>query len=237
MVMDNAVAAPTTAQTVVALETVQKSYKLGETTVHALRGLSLDLRAGEFTALVGASGSGKSTLLNLIGCIDEPDVGRVLVEGVDVAKLSDDERSRLRNQKIGFIFQSFNLVPVLDVFENVELPLLIHPTISPADRRGLVERAIEDVGLKDCVRHVPDRLSGGQRQRVAIARALVTQPLLVLADEPTANLDSVTAHKIIDVMMEMNEKRGVTFFFSTHDEKLMARVARTVFIRDGVIQS
>jgi len=216
---------------------VHKAYRLGETMVPALRGATLDLKRGEFTALVGPSGSGKSTLLNMIGCIDEPDAGAVLVEGRDVAHLSDDERSRLRNEKIGFIFQSFNLVPVLDIYENVELPLLINERIPAGERRDRVMQAIRDVELDAFVRHAPDKLSGGQRQRVAIARALVTSPLLVLADEPTANLDSGTAHRIIDLMLVLNESRHVTFFFSTHDEKLIARVARVVHISDGVISA
>jgi putative ABC transport system ATP-binding protein len=220
----------------VSLLDVHKTYRLGETLVPALRGVTLDLHRGEFTALVGPSGSGKSTLLNMVGCIDEPDRGAVLVEARDVAHLSDDERSRLRNEKIGFIFQSFNLVPVLDVYENVELPLLINERIPAAERRDRIVQAITDVELGDYVRHQPDKLSGGQRQRVAIARALVTSPLLVLADEPTANLDSATAHRIIDLLHALNAQRGVTFFFSTHDEKLMSRVARVVHILDGVIQ-
>jgi len=219
----------------IAVRDVHKAYRLGETTVPALRGATLDLKRGEFTALVGASVSGKSTLLNMIGCIDEPDSGAVLVEGRDVAHLSDDERSRLRNEKIGFIFQSFNLVPVLDIYENVELPLLINERVPAGERRERVMRAIRDVELDAFVRHAPDKLSGGQRQRVAIARALVTSPLLVLADEPTANLDSGTAHRIIDLMLALNEARHVTFFFSTHDEKLIARVARIVHISDGVV--
>jgi putative ABC transport system ATP-binding protein len=219
------------------LENVHKTYRLGETLVPALRGATLELHRGEFTALVGPSGSGKSTLLNMVGCIDEPDEGAVIVEGKDVAHLSDDERSQLRNERIGFIFQSFNLIPVLDVYENVELPLLINERIPAAERRDRVMQAIEDVELGDYVRHLPDKLSGGQRQRVAIARALVTSPLLVLADEPTANLDSGTTHRIIDLMIALNESRKVTFFFSTHDEKLMSRVARVVHITDGVITS
>jgi putative ABC transport system ATP-binding protein len=223
------------AETLIRLEGVTKTYRLGETTVPALRGVSLDLHAGEFTALVGPSGSGKSTLLNLVGCIDEPDAGSVRVEGVDVSTLSDDARSRLRNRKIGFIFQSFNLVPVLDVRENVELPLLVHEAVPEGERRERVAQALADVGLAEFARHPPDKLSGGQRQRVAIARALVTRPLLVLADEPTANLDSETAARILDLMVELNARRGVTFLFSTHDEKLMARVARHVQIRDGLI--
>jgi putative ABC transport system ATP-binding protein len=222
---------------IVELSGVKKTYRLGATTVHALRGVDLALRAGEFTALVGASGSGKSTLLNLVGCLDQPDAGSVRLEGTEVAGLSDDQKSALRNRKIGFIFQSFNLVPVLTVVENVELPLVINPDVPAGERRDRALSALDDVGLRDQARHLPDRLSGGQRQRVAIARALVTGPLLVLADEPTASLDSVTTHRIVDLMLELNERRRVTFFFSTHDEKLMARVARIVRIHDGVISS
>lgn len=217
------------------LHGLRKSYKLGEVDVHALNDLSLTLRVGEFTALVGASGSGKSTLLNMAGLIDEPDTGDVLLEGVNVKSLSDDARSLLRNEKLGFIFQSFNLLPVLDVGENVELPLLLRKGMSPKERKERVEQALEDVGLSHFVRQVPDKLSGGQRQRVAIARALVTHPALVLADEPTANLDSDTTHRIVDLMIDLNAKRGVTFLFSTHDEKLMERVSRIVHIRDGRI--
>jgi len=223
-------------QALIRLEDVHRTYRLGETEVPALRGVTLELRAGELTALVGPSGSGKSTLLNLAGCIDEPDRGRVLVEGVDAATLDDDARSRLRNRKIGFIFQSFNLVPVLDVQENVELPLLVHEQLPASERRERVRRAIADVGLADFARHPPDKLSGGQRQRVAIARALVGEPILVLADEPTANLDSETAHRILDLLVDLNRRRNVTFLFSTHDEKLMARVGRHVHIRDGRLE-
>jgi putative ABC transport system ATP-binding protein len=219
----------------VSLVDVHKTYRLGETLVHALRGASLDLHQGEFTALVGPSGSGKSTMLNMAGCIDEPERGSVMLEGRDVSHLSDDERSRLRNQKIGFIFQSFNLVPVLTVYENVELPLLINPGISRSERCDRIMQAIEDVELQGFAGQLPDRLSGGQRQRVAIARALVTSPILVLADEPTANLDSGTTQRIVDLMLALNETRRVTFFFSTHDEKLISRVARIVHISDGMI--
>jgi putative ABC transport system ATP-binding protein len=221
-------------EALIRLENVKRTYLLGETLVPAVRGVTLELRPGELTALVGPSGSGKSTLLNLAGCIDAPDSGRVLVEGVDVATLSDDARSRLRNRKMGFIFQSFNLVPVLDARENVELPLLLQD-LPAAERRSRVDEAIADVGLQEFAHHPPDKLSGGQRQRVAIARALVTHPLLVLADEPTANLDSETARRILDLMVELNARRGVTFLFSTHDEKLMARVGRHVHLRDGLL--
>jgi putative ABC transport system ATP-binding protein len=220
---------------IVSLQQVKKSYQLGETIVHALRGVSLDLHRGEFTAVVGASGSGKSTLLNMIGCIDEPSEGNVILDGINMKSLDDDARSDLRNRKIGFIFQSFNLIPVLNVYENVELPLLINHDVSASERSDRVNQAIADVGLSDRIKNRPDQLSGGQRQRVAIARALAGNPALVLADEPTANLDSQTSFKIIDLMLELNSKREVTFLFSTHDEKLMARVSRRVHIADGVL--
>lgn len=219
----------------VQVQGVHKAFALGDTQVQALRGADLEVRSGEFTALVGASGSGKSTLLNLIGCLDEPDSGRVLLDGQDVSHLDDKARSRLRNRRIGFIFQSFNLVPVLSVAENVELPLLLHAELSQAQRAARVQQALADVDLLDFAQQVPDKLSGGQRQRVAVARALVTQPALVLADEPTANLDSETTAKLVDLMVDLNRKRGVTFLFSTHDEKLMSRVDRIVRIRDGRI--
>lgn len=222
---------------IVSLTNLIKTYRLGQTTVNALRGVNLTLNRGEFTAVVGASGSGKSTLLNIIGCIDEPDTGTVMIDGIDVTKLSDDAKSALRNRKIGFIFQSFNLIPVLSIEENVELPLLINSEISAAERHDRVRSAIADVGLETLARNLPDQLSGGQRQRVAIARALAGDPDLVLADEPTANLDSTTSHKIIDLMLELNSRRKVTFLFSTHDERLMERVSRMVHIQDGVIRS
>lgn len=214
---------------------VHKSFQLGDTQVRALRGIDLQVQAGEFTAVVGASGSGKSTLFNLIGCLDEPDSGQILLNGQDVSHLDDRARSQLRNRKIGFIFQSFNLVPVLSVAENVELPLLLHSEVSAAQRQERVKLALADVELSEFARQWPDKLSGGQRQRVAIARALVTQPALVLADEPTANLDSETTAKLVDLLIELNLKRHVTFLFSTHDEKLIRRVARVVHIRDGAI--
>ncbi len=227
----------TTSNVLAHLRNVQKRYKLGDTEVHALRGLNLDVLKGDFTALVGASGSGKSTLLNIIGCIDEPDSGEIFFENINVQKLSETQKSTLRNRKIGFIFQSFNLVPVLNVFENIELPLLIQKEISKKERDERITNAINEVGLTKFLHHLPDKLSGGQRQRVAIARALVTQPSLILADEPTANLDSDTTHKIIDLMLDLNKKKGVTFLFSTHDEKLMNRVTRTLRIQDGIIIS
>ena len=228
--------APKIHDTIVELSGLIKNYHLGQTVVSALRGVSLKLNRGEFTAVIGASGSGKSTLLNMIGCIDDPDEGSIKIDNIEVTKLDDDAKSRLRNQKIGFIFQSFNLVPVLNVQENVELPLLINQTITVAERSERVAAAIADVGLSSYMKNRPDQLSGGQRQRVAIARALAGNPDLVLADEPTANLDSTNSSKIIDLMLELNARRKVTFLFSTHDANLMDRVSRIVHIQDGVIR-
>lgn len=221
---------------VVNIQNISKSYKLGETHVDAIKDLSLQINSGEFTALIGTSGSGKTTLLNLIGCLDQADHGEIWIDGQNIKNLSEQETSILRNQKIGFIFQSFNLVPVLDVLENIELPLTIRKDLSEEQRKKAVESAIHDVGLWEFRHHRPDQLSGGQRQRVAIARALVTSPKLILADEPTANLDSTTAHKIIDLMLELNKSKKVTFFFCTHDEKLMSRVQKVIKIKDGQIQ-
>jgi putative ABC transport system ATP-binding protein len=220
----------------VRLDQVSKEYPLGELKVQALKQVSLEIRAGEFTALVGRSGSGKSTLLNLIGAIDAPTSGRIHFDGADTLSLSENELCELRNRKIGFVFQGFHLIPVLSVFENIELPLILRKELSAADRREKILRLLEDVELSDFKDSVPGRLSGGQRQRVAIARALVTDPKLIIADEPTANLDSVTTHLIVDLMMRLNRDKGVTFLFSTHDEKLMGRVARTLQIQDGSVQ-
>ena len=220
---------------ILSLKKVFKTYHLGETTVQALQGLDLSIKKGEFTALIGKSGSGKSTLLNLVGCIDSPDTGQILFEGKDITHLNEVEKSALRNHKIGFIFQSFNLIPVLNVYENVELPLVIQPEVSADERKNRVLAALKDVELEQFAHYPPDKLSGGQRQRVAIARALVTHPTLVLADEPTANLDSKTSHKIIDLLLDLNQKKSITFLFCSHDEKLIDRVGRIIRIQDGVI--
>jgi putative ABC transport system ATP-binding protein len=217
------------------LKDVVKTYHLGETTIHALKGLNLTLQKGDFTVLIGKSGSGKSTLLNLVGCIDKPDSGQIFFEGSDVTAFNDLQKSQLRNQKIGFIFQSFNLISVLSVFENIELPLTIQPQISYKERKERVRSALRDVELEKYLNYPPDKLSGGQRQRVAIARALVTHPSLVLADEPTANLDSETSHKIIDLLLELNQKKSITFLFCSHDEKLIDRVGHVLRIQDGVL--
>jgi len=220
---------------VIELKDVHKSYRFGKMMTPALRGVNLKIRAGEFTAIVGASGSGKSTLLNIVGCIDTPDVGEVFLQSRSILSLDDDEKSDLRNRKIGFIFQNFNLIPVLNVQENVDLPLTLQKNLDKKSRLAKVMEVLEQVGVVDFRNHLPDQLSGGQRQRVAIARALVTQPSVVLADEPTANLDSQNAHKIIDLMQSINEKTKVTFLFSTHDEKLMSRVKNILRIQDGVL--
>lgn len=217
------------------LKDVVKNYRLGETHVAALRGLNLQIKKGEFTALIGKSGSGKSTLLNLVGCIDNPDSGKILFEGQDISHMNEIQKSSLRNHKIGFVFQSFNLIPVLSVFENIELPLTIRPEITRKERHERVRDALKDVELEEFANYPPDKLSGGQRQRVAIARALVTHPTLVLADEPTANLDSKTSHKIIDLLLDLNQKKHITFLFCSHDEKLIDRVGRVIRIQDGVI--
>ncbi len=219
----------------VKLTGVKKSYKLGETVVPALRGINLEIKAGEFTSVIGVSGSGKSTLLNLVGCLDQPTEGSITISGQEVTKMNEIQQCDLRNEKIGFIFQSFNLVPVLSVWENVELPLLVKAKLSLSERQNRVATVISAVGLEEFKEHRPDQLSGGQRQRVAIARALVTNPSLVLADEPTANLDSKTAHMILDLMANLNKTQNVTFLFCSHDEKLIGRVGRIVRIEDGVI--
>ena len=213
---------------------VKKEYRLGETMVRALRGVDLTVGKGEFIAVLGASGSGKTTLLNLAGAIDEPTEGEVRVNGQAISGMADNAKAELRNRTIGYIFQNFNLVSVLTALENVMLSLQIRGNRA-ADIRKEAAQRLDDVGLADFMRHRPDKLSGGQRQRVAIARALVTNPLLVLADEPTANLDHETAQSIIDLMKELNEKEGVTFLFSTHDQRLINEVKRVVRIDDGRI--
>ena len=218
---------------IVSVKNAVKEYTLGKVVVPALRGVSLDVHEGEFLSIAGPSGSGKTTLLNLIGCVDRPTSGTVEVGGQNTNLLSERKLTSLRLYTIGFIFQSFNLVPVLSVFQNVELPLLLQRKLSKTERRSRVEGLLERVGLRDYGKHRPTELSGGQRQRVAIARALVTRPQLVLADEPTANLDSVTGENIIDVMKELNRTERTTFIFSTHDAKVMAHASSVVRLADG----
>jgi putative ABC transport system ATP-binding protein len=218
---------------IVRLENVSKDYPLGKLKVPALRGVTLEILPGEFTAVAGPSGSGKTTLLNLVGCVDSPTAGKVFVEEEDVTALPERRLTRLRLERLGFIFQSFNLIGVLDAFQNVEFPLLLQGRLTRSARRERVLSLIEKVGLKDHVRHRPNELSGGQRQRVAIARALVTQPGIVLADEPTANLDTGTGAQIVDLMKAINETEGTTFIFSTHDTRVMGYAHRVVRLEDG----
>jgi putative ABC transport system ATP-binding protein len=221
---------------IVSIANVVKEYTLGKVVVPALRGVSLEVNPGEFISIAGPSGSGKTTLLNLIGCVDTATSGVVLVGGKDTKTLTERELTNLRLHTIGFIFQSFNLVSVLSVFQNVEFPLLLQRKLSPAERKARVDTLLEQVGLGTHAKHRPSELSGGQRQRVAVARALVTQPQIVLADEPTANLDSQTGQNIIDLMKEMNQKQGTTFIFSTHDPKVMSHANAVIRIKDGKVQ-
>lgn len=216
------------------LKQAHKYYQLGETRIAALRGVDLTIHRGEFLAVWGPSGSGKSTLCNLIGMIDDPSSGTLLLEGRQLTQLPDDERSELRNRTIGFIFQSFNLIPVLSALENVMLPLQIRGDV-PAKAEEQAMQLLSDLGLAEHIEHRPHKLSGGQQQRVAIARALITDPVLIIADEPTANLDSETAIKIIDLMRQLNRQSGTTFIFSTHDQCLLGRANRQVLLRDGLV--
>lgn len=224
-------------ESIVALRGVSKVYRLGKIEVPALRDIELDIPRGDFAVIAGPSGSGKTTLLNLIGCVDTATAGQVMVDGHDTGALTERELTSLRLRRLGFIFQSFNLVSVLDAFQNVEFPLLLQGGISPSERRDRVEALLRAVGLGDLGHHRPNELSGGQRQRVAIARALVTEPHIVLADEPTANLDSKTGTDIIDLMRRLNEDKGTTFIFSTHDPKVMRHARRLVELVDGRVAS
>ena len=210
-----------------------KTYGSGAALVRALDNVSVAFEPGEFTAIVGPSGSGKTTLLNLVGLLDEPSSGKVFIEDKDVSGLSSKEMAKTRARRIGFVFQSFNLVPVLTAAENVETAL--HLARTPGNRRTQTEEALAQVGLGELINRRPGELSGGQQQRVAVARALVKQPALVIADEPTANLDSENGAQILDLMRKMNETRGVTFLFSTHDPMVMERARRVVKLKDGRI--
>ncbi|MEE2902278.1 MAG: ABC transporter ATP-binding protein [Myxococcota bacterium] len=220
---------------VVSIESVCKDYPLGKLVVPALKSVDLTIEAGEFTTIAGPSGSGKTTLLNLIGCVDVPTSGSVSVVGQKTEKLNDAELTKLRLHELGFIFQSFNLIPVLTMFQNVEFPLLLQGSLNTKERRSRVEEIVERVGLTDYMKHRPNELSGGQRQRVAIARALVTKPSIVLADEPTANLDSGTGQQIIELMKEINQREQTTFIFSTHDHRVIEQARRRVYLEDGKV--
>jgi putative ABC transport system ATP-binding protein len=218
------------------LRNIKRRFMLGETHIDALNSIDLDIHAGEFLAVWGPSGSGKSTLMNIIGLIDSPTVGTVNFDGQDTHALADDALTEFRSQKLGFVFQNFNLVPVLSALENVMLPLQIQGVAEDEARKRAATSLVE-VGLARFVNALPDKLSGGQRQRVAIARALVVNPMLVIADEPTANLDSENSRMVVDLMREMNRTRQVTFVFTTHDPRLLDHVDRKILLRDGNIVS
>lgn len=220
---------------IVKIDNVVKEYSLGKLKVPALRGVSLEVHPKEFISIAGPSGSGKTTLLNLIGCVDTATTGVVEVDGRNTGTLTERQLTDLRLNTIGFIFQSFNLVSVLSVFQNVEFPLLLQGKLGTAERKVRVMSLLEQVGLATHSKHRPNELSGGQRQRVAVARALVTEPKLVLADEPTANLDSATGQNIIDLMKKLNQQKGTTFIFSTHDAKVMSHANAVIQLADGKI--
>jgi putative ABC transport system ATP-binding protein len=213
---------------------VTKDYRLGKTVIHALRGVDFSVLPGDFVSIIGPSGCGKTTLLNIVGCIDKPSSGTVRIAGVDTSTFDDDREADTRLSRIGFIFQSFNLVAVLDVRENVEFPLIL-AKVPKAERKRRVDELIERVGLIEFATHKPDELSGGQRQRVAIARALVNRPAIVIADEPTANLDSSTSTAIMEELKRLNEEDKVTFILSTHNELIERYAKRVLAIKDGVI--
>ncbi|RJX32964.1 MAG: ABC transporter ATP-binding protein [Desulfarculus sp.] len=217
----------------VSLENVGKTYRMDEVEVPALSGVSLAIEEGSFAALVGPSGSGKTTALNLIGCLDRPSTGRVTVAGQDVSLLGRRQGAAFRGQKLGFVFQEFNLLPVLTVAENVEYPLLMIRDLPKARRGPAVARVLEAVGMSDQAAKYPAQLSGGQKQRVAVARALVGEPALVLADEPTANLDGATAQRVIELMKRMRDEFGTTFVFSTHDPRIMDQAEVLFHLQDG----
>lgn len=219
-------------ESIVEIEAVTRVYRQGAHEVHALRGLTLQIARGEFTAICGPSGSGKTTLLNVIGALDRPSSGSVRLEGRELGNMSQRERSAMRRDRIGFVFQSYNLVPVLSACENAEMVLALQG-VPRAERRAQVLRLLGEVGLGGMEQRRPDELSGGQQQRVAFARAIAAQPAVVLADEPTANLDSENAARLLDLMERLNRERGLTFLFATHDPRVMARARRIVRVEDG----
>ena len=221
--------------TIIEIRDLKKDYHVGEITVHALRGVNLKIEEGEFVAIMGASGSGKSTMLNILGCLDKPTSGDYFLDGVDVKTMNKDELARLRNNKLGFVFQAYNLLARTTALENVELPLFYNSKVKSQERKKSAFLALESVGLSDRMTHMPNQLSGGQQQRIAIARSLVNNPVLILADEPTGNLDTRTSIEIMDLFQELNE-RGRTIVFVTHEPDIARFATRNVIFRDGRIQ-
>jgi putative ABC transport system ATP-binding protein len=224
---------------VIAVRDLSKTYQVGEIAVHALRGISLEIDAGEFVTVVGPSGSGKSTLMHILGCLDQPTNGQYLLDGRDVSRLTDDELSGIRNRQLGFVFQGFNLLARTSAVENVELPLLYSNGghVSPAERRQRALAALAAVGLQDRAAHHPNQLSGGQQQRVAIARALLNNPSILLADEPTGNLDSRTSIEVMDIFQALKDQRGITIVLITHEQQVAEYGSRIVTFKDGQIVS
>ena len=223
-------------QPLIKIEEITKVYQMGDVKVHALRGVSLAIGEGEFVAIMGPSGSGKSTLMNIVGCLDQPTDGRYLLDGTDVGKLNDNSLADIRNSKIGFVFQTFNLLARTTAFQNVTLPL-IYGGLGSRQRRERARAALEAVGLGDRMDHRPNELSGGQQQRVAIARALVSEPAIILADEPTGNLDTRSGEEIMRILYDLNKDRGITVVFVTHDPEIAEQTRRIIRIRDGLIES
>jgi len=220
---------------IIEIKGLRKDYHVGEVTVHALRGVDLKIHEGEFVAIMGASGSGKSTMLNILGCLDKPTFGDYLLDGINVNTMNNDSLARFRNKKLGFVFQSYNLLARTTALENVELPLFYNPQIRSKERRESALRALEAVGLSERMHHMPNQLSGGQQQRVAIARSLVNDPVLILADEPTGNLDTRTSFEIMELFQDLNEK-GRTIVYVTHETDIAKFATRNVTFSDGKIQ-